>query len=288
MLEFLCNNLKKSLSFLDHNLIYEIRVRVGQPTRINYGGKYEYLGLRGLAKSKEGAVVCSEKEIEEMIYSAAERSIYAVEEQIKRGFISAKNGVRIGMAGEYVFSNGQPHTIRNVSSLCIRVPHKILGCSKEIYNICYKNDIKNLLILSAPGYGKTTILKDLITQISHNTLKNILICDERGELSDYEMGPTCDKIAYADKSTAFEAGIRSMRPDVIVTDEVTTEELNAINKIIFSGVNVIATAHLDSFDSVCKNNMNIFDYYAILNRETIGKLDQVCNVNGDILYKNVN
>ena len=223
-----------------------------------------------------------------MIYSASERSLYAVEEQVKRGFITTKNGVRIGLAGEYVISNGQPITIRNISSLCIRIPHTINDASSEIYNKCCKNDIVNTLILSPPGLGKTTILKDLIAKISHSTLKNILICDERGELFGLTIGPTCDRIVYADKNTAFEAGIRAMRPDIIVTDEITSDDISAIRRIIFSGVKVIATAHLNSYESVCGNKMDIFDCYALLCKDEIGKLANVYDYKGDLIYQNVN
>lgn len=288
MLEFLCDNLKKSLNHINKNLVYELRIRVGQPTRVNYGGKYEFLGYEGVVHRKENAIICSEKEIEDMIYSASERSIYAVEEQIKRGFITARNGVRIGLAGEYIYTNGQPITIRNISSLCIRIPHKIPNSSNEIYNICFKNQTRNTLILSPPGLGKTTILKDLIEKISLDTMKNILICDERGELCDLDIGITCDRLIYADKTTAFELGVRAMRPDIIVTDEIMENDISGLRRLIFSGVIVIATAHLDSFEGVLDNKMNVFDYYAFLDRHIIGKLNRVYKRNGDLIYQNVN
>ena len=286
MLEFLCDDLKKSLNYLNKNLVYELRVRVGQPTRVNYGGKYEYLSEKGISYTKESAIVCTEKDIERMVLNASERSIYAVEEQIKHGFITTKNGVRIGLAGEFVFANGQPVTIRNISSLCIRIPHKIAYSSNEIYNICCKNELKNILIVSPPGLGKTTILKDLIEKISQSTLKNILICDERGELCDFEIGITCDRFAYADKSTAFDLGIRAMRPDIIVTDEITDKDIDVIRRIIFSGVQVVATAHLYSIESIFENKMNIFDYYAFLDSQKIGKLAYVYDKNGGLIYQN--
>lgn len=96
MLEFLCDDLKKSLNYLNKNLVYELRVRVGQPTRVNYGGKYEYLSKKGISYTKEGAIVCREKDIERMVLNASERSIYAVEEQIKHGFITLKMGCGLG------------------------------------------------------------------------------------------------------------------------------------------------------------------------------------------------
>ena len=283
MLEFLSDNLKFALQNINLQRLYEIRVRAGQPTRINYGGLYEFLGERGIVYSKENALICTKKQIEDMVYSAGEYSVYAVEEQIRRGFVTAKDGVRIGLVGEYVFTKGQPITIRNISSLCIRVPHKIIGCSSEIYERCCKNGLKNLLLISPPGLGKTTILKDLISTISKKTLKNILICDERGELCDEELGSTCDRIAYASKSVAFEAGIRAMRPDIVVTDEIIDSDISAIKKIIGSGVIVIATAHLNSMDSVQKSGMDLFEYYVVLNEHKIGKVQFIYDKSGEVI-----
>lgn len=283
MLEFLSDNLKFALKRLNQQRLYEIRIRAGQPTRVNYGGKYEFLGEEGIVLSKEKSIICNKKQIEDMVYSAGEFSVYAVEEQIRRGYITAKEGVRIGLVGEYVFSKEQPITIRNISSLCIRVPHKLVGCSSEIYDRCLKNNLKNLLLLSPPGLGKTTILKDLITNISQKTLKNILICDERGELCDEDIGPTCDRIVYANKSVAFEAGIRAMRPDVIITDEIIDADIVAIRKIIHSGVIVIATAHLNSIEVVKKSGMDLFDYYVVLDANQIGKVQFIYNNAGEYL-----
>ena len=69
--------------------------------------------------------------------------MYSVEEQIKQGFITAENGERIGIAGEYVYERGQPLTIRKYSSVCIRIPHEIIGCATEIYQCCMSDKVKN-------------------------------------------------------------------------------------------------------------------------------------------------
>jgi stage III sporulation protein AA len=221
MLEFLPKKIKDCLQNTNLQCVYELRLRANKETVINYNGNYIYLGEYGVTSRKEQAVVCDEKDVADCIFRAGNYSVYSVEEQIRQGFITAPNGERIGIAGEYVFEKGQPFSMRNFSSVCIRVPHEIQDCGKEIYQLCFLNGLKNLLICSPPGLGKTTILRDLSRMISEKTTKNVLICDERGEISCGDVGATCDVLKFADKQTAFSVGIRAMRPDVIITDELS-------------------------------------------------------------------
>lgn len=285
MLEFLSDNLKYGVRNLNLNLLYEIRARSGQPTLINYDGNYQFLGKNGLVASNSQSIICTQKEIEDMVYSAGNFSIYAVEDQIRRGFITANHGERLGLAGEYVYEKGQPLTLKSIRSICIRVPHEIKGCAQEVFNQCLSDEPRNLLIISPPGQGKTTILRDLSRILSENTHKNILICDERGEISVGNIGTTCDVIVFAEKKVAFEAGIRAMRPDIMITDEIMSDDIGPIKKAIFGGVIVIASAHLRSFSEILEAKMDIFDRYAILDREKIGKLLEVYDKNGNRIYK---
>ena len=213
MLEFLPQNVKNGLRRLNVEQVYEIRLRADKPTTINYAGEYRYLSEYGLAERVENAVRCDMEEIASCVFRAGQYSVYSVEEQIKRGYITAAGGERIGLAGEYVLEKGQPLALRNFSSLCIRVPHEVVGCGMEIYRHCMRDKIRNVLIVSPPGLGKTTILRDLSWILSVKTKRNILICDERGEISAGNTGETCDVLKFVDKATAFEAGIRAMRPD---------------------------------------------------------------------------
>ena len=274
MLEFLPLAVKTALSSLNLRFVYELRIRAGKPIRVNLAGEYRYLTAYGVSDSARCALTVDSREIEEIVYRAGKCSVYAVEEQIKRGFITAEHGERIGLAGEYVYQGGKPLTIKNVTSLCVRVPHEIIGCADCVYESCFSSGLLNVLLLSPPGLGKTTILRDLARRISNETRKNVLICDERGEISGDEMGDTCDMLKFVDKDTAFEAGIRAMRPDVILTDELLLRDVSAVKKAICGGVYVIATAH---FSSVFKmpDEFKAFDRYAVLDSRIIGKLNAV-------------
>ena len=285
MLEFLPVTIKDALSHLNMRFLYELRLRVGQPIRVNFAGEYKYLTAYGVSDCSSNALLVDEKDIEETVYRAGKYSVYAVEEQIKKGFLTAEHGERIGLAGEYVYQGGKPLTVKNITSLCIRVPHEITGCADELYDLCFSDGLVSLLILSPPGLGKTTLLRDLARKLSMETSKNILICDERGEISPFKIGETCDTLLFADKETAFEAGIRAMRPDVMMTDELLNKDVSAVEKALVGGVVVIATAHCFSIEKL-PTFLKIFDRYAVLDNDKIGKIQGVYDEKLNVLYQN--
>ncbi len=280
MLEFLPKTIQNALSHVNLGYVYEIRLRAERPVTINYMGVYEYLSAHGRTARTEHAIRVTIDDIAECVYRAGNYSVYSVEEQIKKGFITAQCGERIGLAGEYVFEKGQPLSIRNFTSLCIRIPHEIIGCGEEIYRRCMSDRVRNVLLMSPPGLGKTTILRDLGRIISENTKKNILICDERGEISAGKIGNGCDVMKFSDKATAFEAGIRAMRPDIMITDELSEKDLPALEKAVCAGVMVLASAHFSNMRYVNDRFLSLFERFILLDSKEIGKIEGVFNREG--------
>ena len=283
MLSFLPKYIQNALKQVNLQYLYELRLRADKPIMVNFNGKYQYLSGFGVTTSREKALKCTAEDIEDCVYRAGNFSVYSVEEQIKNGFLTSKGGVRLGLAGEYVFDSGKPLTIRHFSSLCIRIPHEIYGCAQEIYDKCMSGRVKNLLIASPPGLGKTTILRDLGRIIAERTRKNILICDERGEISAGKLGETCDIIKYSDKATAFEAGVRALRPDIMITDELSERDCPALKKAMDAGVQVIATAHFSDISYIKTPFIELFEEFVLLDTQKIGKIKGIYNQMGEVI-----
>ncbi len=275
MLNFLPPRLADAVRHVNLNLLYELRIRAGKPLRANVGGRYVYLGPSGIC-GESGALIPTKKEVEEALFAASDYSVYAVEEQMRSGFVTARYGERVGVAGTAVTEGGRVHTVRDVTSLCIRIPHEIHGCADRIYRVCLEAGPVSLLIMAPPGEGKTTILRELCRLVSTKTACNLLVCDERGELSAGDLGATADVIRFADKLTAFTAGIRAMRPDVIVTDELLPSDYPAVRRAIEAGVKVFASAHLTSLEGVTER---IFERYILL--DGLGNVKQILNAEGE-------
>lgn len=278
MLEFLPEQFYRAIQKINQKDLYEIRMRANCPTKVRFLGEYLYLSAYGLSKKAEDGLVATYSDIEETVLAAGKYSVYSVEEQLKQGFLTAESGERLGIAGRFVYMNGQPTALRDYSSLCIRVPHSVVGCSNEIYEKCLQSGLVNLLLVSPPGQGKTTILRDLSRNISDRMGRNVLICDERGEISAAYVGKSTDIYSFTHKNDGMEMGVRLMRPDVIITDEVSIKELPAIDRAVHSGVKIIASFHAKEFAEIPVEMQEIFQKIILLDDRIIGKIKEIISV----------
>ncbi len=229
--------------------VYEIRIRINKPIMINHKGKYLKLeDCRGFQKT---TIIGSVELINYVVSVATKQSIYAYNNQIKNCYISTDSGIRIGLCGTVVYDEGNVSTIKNISSLNIRISHEVVNCSEKIINlIAGVNEIKNTLIISPPGAGKTTLVRDVVSKLTNFKINNILVVDERFEiaglsgLSNFNLGDAVDVISGSEKCFAFDSVLKTMNPSVIVTDEISKEvDIESIKQAVKSGVKVIATAH---------------------------------------------
>ncbi|MCD8372281.1 MAG: hypothetical protein LUD27_03160 [Clostridia bacterium] len=249
---------------LNENYISEIRLRKGQPVIIEYKGEYKYLCGFGVTDKADIAAIC--RDPSETLYRAMDGSVYSFSEQIKEGFVTVKGGIRIGIAGEYVTENGRVKTIKNVTSLNIRIPHNVTGCGCFIYEKLLKNGLSSILLYSSPGFGKTTMLRDLISAISRNYKINILVLDVRNEISGgsegYNLGENVDVILSCDKLVSMQNVIRAMKPQLIATDELYgDDDIRAVKYAKDCGIYTLASSHICSRAILQKMP---FDYYVRL------------------------
>ena len=248
-LSFLPNDVQSAISHLNYNYLSEIRLRRGQPVIIEYRGEYKYINAFGIAHNQSNLILV--KEIEPIILSATNGCIYNFTEQMKSGFITVGHGIRIGIAGEYVTQNGAVSAIKNITSLNIRIPHNIINCADFIFKTIFYDGLHSTLLFSKPGLGKTTMLRDLALSLSKIQKYNILIFDERNEISaisgydGYDLGDRVDVVRCYEKKGAIASAIRAMKPQVIITDELYGDcDIEAVRFACDCGITVIASSHI--------------------------------------------
>ena len=278
--------------FLNAEKISEIRLRADKPILVNYGGKNKYLAKNGLSFTDENAIKVTALDINDVVMAAGEYSLYAFNDQIIKGYITVKGGVRLGICGTAVYDGSKIITVKDFSSVTIRFPHEIKGCGARVYDTIADYGMCNTLIISPPGGGKTTMLRDLSRLLSSSDpVKNVLVIDERDEIASslfgsamLDVGKNVDIMNNCSKEFAFENGVRSMCPDIIITDELySLNDIDYIREAAGSGVRVIASAHAESIESFAKRelgkriiNEKLFDMYVLLSfKSGVGTIEAI-------------
>ena len=214
----------KDKKIIDSQLIndaQEIRIRVGQP-----------ICIKTFRKEAFSSYIIKSQDILKILENFCNNSIYSVQNEINSGFITIKGGHRVGITGTCIFENNTIKNIKYISSLNIRVAREMIGCGDKILRyIIEKRKFNNTLILSPPGCGKTTIIRDMIRQLSNgNELcdgYNVGLVDERSEIAamykgipQNDIGKRTDVMNNCYKDVGMKMIIRSMAPQIVATDEI--------------------------------------------------------------------
>ena len=291
---------------LDFRQIHEIRLRTGAPLQMIYKGKEFFPDERGRASRAENGVRMTERDLRETMEYIGNYSLYAYEDEIRQGYLTIQGGHRVGIAGKTVIEDGRVKGIRPISCINLRISHSVEGCADPVMPYLWENgEFCHTLIVSAPRCGKTTLLRDIIRQISdgngsHGGL-TVGVVDERSEIAgacrgvaQNRMGIRTDVLDGCPKAEGMMMLIRSMSPDVVAVDEIgTQQDLCALESVLNCGCRILATVHGNSMEDVRQKPLlgdlverHVFQRYILLSgKEAPGTVQAIFDGRGTRLYQ---
>ena len=274
----------------------EIRIRANQPLQLVLGNQ----DITVQTEHTSQVYQCTSEDVHRTFQLLCKNSVYAFEEEVRQGYLTIAGGHRVGLAGQAITFEGTVSTLKSISSLNIRLAREIPGCADRILPLVTAkehNEVFSTLIISPPRCGKTTILRDLIRQLSAgNPLLGITgvpigVVDERSEIAacqqgipTVDLGPRVDVLDACPKASGLLMLIRSMSPRIVATDELgRREDALAVREAVYAGVKVIATAHSRTIDEFQRRpyvgeliQEQVFERFIILsNRSGPGTIEEV-------------
>lgn len=261
-------NLREKIKTIRGENIEEIRLRINKPLIIN-GNQKDYFyneKAKRLDTNVDKAYIVTKEDLEQTFQIICKYSIHSFMDDIKKGFITLRGGHRVGIVGKAIVENGNVENIKHISSLNIRISREVKNCSDKVMSHIIKSSTKinNTIIISPPQCGKTTLLRDIVRNLSNGTDQynfkgvNVALIDERNEIAgsylgipQMDVGIRTDIIETCPKDVGIMMVLRSMSPNVIVTDEIGTEkDIKALYTALNGGVGLITTVHGDSIDDI--------------------------------------
>lgn len=273
----------------DIDNITEIRIRAERPLCVTLWGESFFLEKSGnLTKSFQNCLRTGFSEINNILKSLCRYSVYSYDKEISEGFITIESGIRAGLSGTVSYSDGKK-TMRYINGINFRIPREVKDCGEKIYTRLLKNRPCGIIICGSVASGKTTLLRDLCRLCGNRYIVSLI--DERGEIAgcrdgvpQNDVGINTDIFDGFERSDGIVNSVRSMSPEIIFCDEISTEkDSDAMIKSSGCGVKFISTAHADSFENLVKRpylyeliNSGIFEYAVIMSGSSeAGKIKDI-------------
>ena len=294
-------------SSLDYDRLQEVRLRVQAPLLLRYDNAEYYMDRAGkLDRELKDAYIVSKADIKETVEYISSYSLYAYEEELRQGFITIQGGHRVGMAGKVIMEKEGIKSMRYISFINIRLSHQIKGCADPLIPLVTDGlQVKHTLIISPPRCGKTTLLRDLIRQLSNggDTYRGVTVgvVDERSEIGachmgipQNDLGIRTDVLDCCPKASGMMMLVRTMAPEVIAVDEIGgRQDMEAIEYVRNCGCKLIATVHGSSIDDIRTKPLlrklvqeRTFERYVVLgDLKSAGRITDVFDAQGNPLYK---
>ncbi len=277
--------------------VQEIRLRLNKPLIIRTGKGEFYLDEQGMFISNvERAHLVREHELEQLLLHLCHDSPYAFEDELRQGFLTVPGGHRVGVAGQAVLeAAGTIRTLKHIYYMNIRIAHQMFGIAEPVLPYLYADgELQNCLIISPPGCGKTTLLRELVRRISdgneYGPGVSVGVVDERSEIAgsylgqpQNDLGGRTDVLDACPKVQGMMLLLRSMSPRVIAVDELGgREDVNALRTACACGSHILATVHgKDAADVAYKfpelAQSHIFDCLVVLGRrDGLPGVERIC------------
>lgn len=287
---------------LEFGALQEIRLRIGRPLIIAYKNEEWILPAKRTAK-----YVVTKEDIRETLDYICHYSLYAYEAEMRQGFITIEGGHRVGITGKVILEKNQIKNLQYISSMNIRVAHEVTGCADAVLPYITTNrEVCHTLIISPPGCGKTTLIRDLIRQVSDGNpyVKGctVGVVDERSELggcylgvAQNDMGMRTDILDCCPKAEGMILLIRSMAPRVLAVDEIgAEEEIRALEYAMQCGCKLIASVHGKNLDEISEKpgikrlvEQKRFERYIVLDGwKHPGTVQAIYDERGSVLCRN--
>jgi stage III sporulation protein AA len=240
--------------------LQEIRIRMLKPIILVTGMKEHGLNNTGFCSIKESFMI-TQKEMTGLLQFISSFSLYALEDELRQGYITIEGGHRVGLVGTVVSENNRIKTLKHIFAINIRIAHEVIGCSNKVLPYLIKNQgIYHTMILSPPKCGKTTLLRDLIRNLSNGFTGSrpytVGVVDERSEIGacyrgipQKDIGIRTDLLDGCPKAVGMRMLLRSMAPEIIAVDEMGgKEDLEALQEMLRAGVTILCTMHGKSIE----------------------------------------
>ena len=285
---------------LDENNLLELRLRVNEPIILLYNHGECYL-----KDDFSREYVVKKEDIKSTLDMVSNYSLYAYEHEMKQGYITVKGGHRIGFAGQVVMEDGRIKGVKHISFINIRVAHEIKGCGVRVLPYMINaGRVLNTLIVSPPGCGKTTLLRDIVRLVSSGNKfldgLNVGVVDERSEIGacymgvpQNDVGIRTDVLDGCPKADGMLMLLRSMNPKVIAVDEIgSRSDVDAISYVINCGCSIVATIHGTTIDDIRTRpilrklvEQRVFERYIVLGSGNgVGSVDNIFDERGNELF----
>lgn len=244
----------------------EIRLREGRPLHLVLTQGDCFVGLDGrVVESPNGAWCATRDDMQRTFQLMTGGSVYAWEDEVRSGFLTLAGGHRVGVTGRAVTEAGRIRTLKQVAGLNVRIAREVIGCAGPVLpHIVAGGRVLSTLLISPPQAGKTTVLRDLVRQISYGApgLRGckVGLVDERSEVAgcwegvpQRDVGPRTDVLDACPKAEGLMLLVRSLSPQVVAVDEIgRAADAEAVLEALHAGVAVLATAHGSSVEDVSR------------------------------------